>query len=271
VLATAASLVAQLLWPARCAGCDRLVPPHQAFCELCAPAVLPLPPGCPICAEPGSTRFPCARCREWPPPFDEALAALVYGGPPGEALLRLKHGHRVELARPLGRLLAGPLRLALARAPVDLLVPVPLHPRRLRSRGFNQALLLLRAARATLAEEQRVPPIAVDALRRQVDTPSLGHLTPDQRRQAVAGAFRVRPGFERRLSGAHVLVVDDVMTSGATAASCALALRAAGAASVQVVALARAVAGDSTPSVSVLDSSVAGTNVRGPNLKRTGT
>lgn len=234
-------------------------------------AVLPLPPGCPTCAEPAHPRFPCARCRDSPPPFDEALAALVYGGPVREALLRLKHGQRTELARPLGRLLAEPLRGAIAGDGADLLMAVPLHPRRLRSRGFNQALLLLRAARAILSQAGRVPPILVDALRRQVDTPSLGHLAPDQRRAAVAGAFIVRERYGPRLRGRQVVLVDDVMTSGATAASCALALRAAGASEIKVVALARAVASQATPSVSVLDTSGAGTNVRGPNLKRTGT
>jgi ComF family protein len=267
VLTAASTFLAQLLWPARCAGCDGVVPPLDAFCEDCAAAMLPLPPGCPTCGESGAPGVACARCRASPPPIDRTHGAFTYGGPAREALLRLKHGHRTDLARPLGGLLAVSLHAAVEDG-CDFLLPVPLHPRRLRSRGFNQALLLLRSARAALVRNGPAPPILVDALRRLVDTPALGHLAPDERRATVSGAFAVHPPFHGRLEGRRVVLVDDVMTSGATVMACALALRAAGASGVKVAVLARALGADR---VSVLDTYGAGTNVRGPNLKRTGT
>jgi ComF family protein len=170
-----------------------------------------------------------------PFPFARALASLTYGGPVAEALLRWKHGGN----RFIAPLLAGGLVPLLCEARAhgtNLVCPVPLHPKRLRARGFNQALDLLRAARC----QGRVPVrLLCDALERTTNTPSLGHASPAARRTLVAGAFRVRrPAL---VAGSHVLVVDDVMTTGATLAECARVLLAAGASDVSVAALARAV------------------------------
>jgi ComF family protein len=154
------------------------------------------------------------------------------------ALLRLKHGRRRDVAGPLGRLL---LPLVRQSAPLDAVLPVPLHPRRLRARGFNQALELLRAARAAAAPAERrgLAPVWVDVLRRRRDTPSLGHLPPQTRRSLLSDAFVVQGA--PRVNGRRLLLVDDVMTTGATLGACAAALREAGAAHVRVLALARAV------------------------------
>jgi ComF family protein len=154
---------------------------------------------------------------------------FLYGDVVSQALLRFKHGGRVDLARPLGRLLRPFLQTS---ADVDAMVPVPLHPRRLRARGFNQAVELARAAGSRL-------PLWVDVLRRRRDTPSLGHLSPEERRSLVADAFGV-PAC-RAVKGKHLLLVDDVMTTGATASACTSALLGAGAARIDVLALARAV------------------------------
>jgi len=172
-----------------------------------------------------------------PFPFVRAFAALAYGGAMTQALLRFKHGGHRYLARPLAAYLA-PRLCAAAELGLDVICPVPLHPRRLRQRGYNQVLELLRAAGPDLPRDRRLE-IICDALSRTVDTPSLGHQSPELRSQLVARAFEVqRP---HAVIGKCVLVVDDVMTTGATLAECARTLLAAGASRVVVAALARAV------------------------------
>lgn len=166
--------------------------------------------------------------------FVRAAAALAYGGAVTQALLRWKHGGHRHVVRSLAGFLAPLLHRAVAQG-AEVVCPVPLHPRRLHQRGFNQALDLLRAARG------RDPRLAVacDALVRTVDTPSLGRGTPAERRRIVANAFAVkRP---KRIEGKSILVVDDVMTTGATLSECARVLLAAGAREVAVAVLARAV------------------------------
>jgi ComF family protein len=216
------SFAARLLWPDRCASCDAFVPERCSFCESCAAGLVPVAEACPRCA------LPVRRCvcRRAPPPFAAAQAVFLYDEVIGQALLRFKHGGRVDLARPLGRLLV-PFLQTTAQA----ILPVPLHPRRLRARGFNQALELARAGRPGV-------PLWVDVLRRRRDTPPLGHLPPDARRALVADAFVVPDA--RQVVGKHLLLLDDVMTTGATATACAAALLRAGAARIDVLALARA-------------------------------
>jgi ComF family protein len=230
VLARPFTFAAWLLWPARCAGCDGFVPEGCSLCEGCAPSLLAVAEACPGCALPARAGARCAACRRDPPPFDGARAAFVYGGALTQALLRLKHGGRLDLARPLGRLLVPWLPEPGA---VDAVVPVPLHPRRLRARGYNQALELARAA-CTRGR----PRVDVTLLRRRTDTPSLGHLSPEARRAAVEGAFVARC---ERARGQRLLLIDDVMTTGSTLRACALTLRAAGALSLHALVLARAV------------------------------
>jgi ComF family protein len=242
VLATVLDVAAQLLWPARCAGCDALVGAADSFCPACEPSLLPLTGACPACALPpaatsGGGGCRCDRAASTPFPFSEARAAFAYGGALTTALLRFKHGGRVDLARPLARALLGPLAPALGTS--DAVLPVPLHPRRLRARGFNQALELVRCARSLLARRRRhLAPVWVDTLRRLRDTPALGHHSPSERQALVAGAFSV--AHPDRVQGRRVLVIDDVMTTGATLSGCARALREAGAREVRAVVLARA-------------------------------
>jgi ComF family protein len=147
-------------------------------------------------------------------------------------VVRLKHKERADIAAALGRLLAPALELD----SVDAVLPVPLHARRLRDRGYNQALALARAAIRQVGHPR--PPVWVDTLNRVRDTPILGSASPERRRALVAGAFSVARPW--RIHGRRVLVVDDVMTTGATLSACALTLREAGAAEVRVAVLARA-------------------------------
>jgi ComF family protein len=256
ILDTLLTGTAQLLWPARCAGCDDYVPDHLIFCATCAVSVTPLWGACAGCALPfaaansptAAARGRCRVCRRAPFAFAQAEVACEYGAALADAIVRMKHGARRDLARRLARLLIDPLLRLLAGGdfgPGDAVVPVPLHPRKLRKRGFNQALELAQGALAVLARRnraagaRRLPALERTLLRRIRDTRELGHLGPAARLAEVAGAFAVREAA--RLRDRRVVLIDDVFTTGATLNECASALRSAGAREVRVVALARAV------------------------------
>jgi ComF family protein len=238
----------ELLYPSRCVGCDaELDKPDEIFCFPCSLTLVAIEQACPRCARPLPYRTgppcPCLECLQRTHRFDAAVAAYEFGGAIAEAVKALKWHHRPELAPALG----APLFAALSRAPpdfrdVDLIAPVPLHPKRLRKREFNQAAelaaALREAARAEDAPLQRVP-LEARALERIRDTAPQSGLDGAQRRRNVLDAFRARD--PARLAGKRVLVVDDVMTTGATADACAAALKAAGAAAVLVLTLGRAV------------------------------
>lgn len=253
-LAALVSETLQLLWPARCAACDRGVDEATIFCADCTPSLNPLLGVCPGCALPRADRDGGARClicRRAPFPFREAAAAYEYGAAIADAVVRMKHGQRY-MARRLAPLLVPALVGALLRGgfgPDDLVIPVPLHGRRLRERGFNQALEL---ALAALRDVARTPALALALprgmprlerrlLRRTRPTRPLGHAGPAARLSEVAGAFAVAARLAERVRYRRVLLVDDVFTTGATFSECADALLVAGAASVHALALARAV------------------------------
>lgn len=172
----------------------------------------------------------CAACLAEPPAFDRARAAVVYDDASHGLIVGFKHADRTDLAP----LLAGWLARAGAGmiTPASVLAPAPLHPRRLFARRFNQsAILAQRLARATGAV------FAPCFLRRLRSTPSQKGLSADQRRRNLAGA--IGPGPEASAC-AHVIIIDDVMTTGATLSACARAARKAGAARVDALILARA-------------------------------
>jgi ComF family protein len=164
--------------------------------------------------------------------FRRTVAVGTYEGPLRRAICRYKYSRRPHLARTLGPLLADRIRLEYPDDLPDLVVPVPLHRSRLKERTFDQALLLACAVSKTLSV-----PLATGVLVRAADTPTLTHQTRQQRVETVRDAFALtRP---RTVRGKRVLLVDDVMTTGATASECARALRAGGAGQIVVAVLAR--------------------------------
>ncbi|UJR80727.1 ComF family protein [Sandaracinus amylolyticus] len=195
-----------LLAPRTCPGCDLDLPPGvNAFCGACDVLLERLTPD------------------------RGANAAYEFGGPMADALRRLKYGRRTDHVAALGALLADACASFAGR--VDAVVPIPLHPKRLRERGFNQAALLAAPVASRLG-------VALDAgaLRRTRDTPAQAGLGAADRASNVRGCFAARVKPSRR----RVLVIDDVRTTGATFADAARALREAGALEVHVIALAGA-------------------------------
>lgn len=227
------------LLPPRCPCCGALVHGPQRLCADCFGRLTFIAdPACQCCGLPfgtageaGRQRL-CGTCLARPPAFTRARAALTYDEPAQRLLLPFKYADRTELAGLLAMLMRRAGVSLLAEA--DLLVPVPLHRRRLVQRRYNQAALLARHLAALAAR-----PWAADALRRSRATQPLGPLSAAERRRAVAGAFSVNPAALPRLHGRRILLIDDVLTSGATASACAEVLRAAGAAQVDVLVAAR--------------------------------
>lgn len=240
----AASGLLNLLMPPLCIACKAPTGTALSHCAECW-AALPVIEGarCDRCALPLPDKWQaetlCFGCLHEPPAFVRSRAPYLYSGPARQAVLALKGG-REAYARQMG--------LAMLRAAQDmiqpgmLVVPVPLHRWRLLSRGFNQAGAL--AAAVAKASGAALLP---DTLRRLRPTPRTKGMSRAQRRRNVRGAFHVPPAGRARLTGAHVLLVDDVMTSGATASACARILRRAGAASVSVLVYARVAAAGNTP------------------------
>jgi ComF family protein len=237
-------------WRAGRALLDLLLPPHCAACgaPVDAPGLLCAEcfrqtgfitePFCIRCGVPfanaalGGIEHLCPGCRSAPPVFQRARAALRYDAQGRRLILPFKHADRTELATVLAPHMARAGAALLREA--DLLVPVPLHRGRLFRRRYNQAALLAKAV-GRIAGRPSVP----DALRRLRATESLGEKSATERAAEVAGAFVVRPSRACRIVDRRVLLIDDVMTSGATANACANALLAAGATSVDVLVAAR--------------------------------
>ena len=174
----------------------------------------------------------CAACVAKPRAFDAARAACLYDETSREPILKLKHADRLDLAPLLARWISRSAWELIDGA--DAIAPVPLHPLRLLRRRYNQAAEIARPL-AGLAGVAYLP----DALVRTKATTTQGGKSGSCRRRNVAGAFRVPPGRAARVAGKRILLIDDVMTTGATAEACARALKAAGAVRVDVAVVAR--------------------------------
>lgn len=231
-------LTLSTLFVPRCCACDARVAPDQPLCATCAISLDPLGSSCPRCAEPLASPVPvtCARCRLHPPPFEAMVAPWRYGGELASALRRMKLSGVPEIGRELAPLVAPFLAATVDAAAIDVIVPVPLHWRRLAARGFNQAQVI--AIEARRAAGTRTP-IDSLSLRRIRPTPTQTGLSAAQRADNVRGAFAVVPRRARRIAGRRVLLIDDIATTGATLAAATRALRDAGAAAVVAFVVAR--------------------------------
>lgn len=229
-----------LLLPLRCLGCRQRLPPEGARSRVCVPCrtrLRPPPhPRCRRCHFPlGTGRRPaesCLACATWPPVIERARAAVLLQ-PPADALV---HALKYEGWRELGPVMA--TRMAALDPGADarargVVVPVPTTRRRRRRRGYNQAALLARALASRLDRP------LVDALRRRGGRGTQVALRPSERRANVREAFGPAVPDASRVAGMPVILVDDVLTTGATVSAAAVALERAGASGVCVIAFAR--------------------------------
>lgn len=225
----------RFVMPSVCPRCGRSVE-GAALCASCwSQARFVVPPLCLRCGLPfdydAGGKTWCGACIATPPAFRSARAALAYDDVSRDLILALKHGDRTDLV-PL--LVPHLLRAgADLLSPASLLVPVPLHPRRLLARRFNQAALLA----LSLGGATGVP-VAPRLLRRRRHTPSQGHLGASARRRNLQGAIALGK-YEADLRGIDIVLIDDVMTTGATVEACARVLLKAGAGDVDVLTVAR--------------------------------
>ena len=234
-----------VVYPARCLLCKAMTETDFGLCGECwrdTPFIRGL--ACGKCGAPLPGEVDtdcdddlCDDCLRIERPWDAGRAAVLYRDNGRRITLGIKHGNRSDLAR------AAAQWMARAAAPLikpdTLIVPVPLHWSRLLGRTYNQAAVLARALGRAIERE-----VCPDALVRTRRTVTLGGLDPDARFRAVADAIAPHPRRGRRMAGRSVLIVDDVMTSGATASAAVEAARQAGASHTYVLHLARAVRGD---------------------------
>lgn len=238
---TIIDLLLDIVLPTACAFCSSSRSGSRVpyFCTNCWSDLAELPgPVCPSCGRPfgspealtSSPGHTCHACRKAPPQFDQALAAGMFEGPLREAIHLYKYRPARALARPLAQWMTGRVRMVEA---LDLVMPVPLHRRRLRQRGFNQSLLL-----ANHVAKHFGLPLVFDNLARVRHTRPQVELSGRDRTANVENAFSVlRPAG---VQAKRVLLVDDVLTTGATMNECARVLRSAGARSVIALTVARA-------------------------------
>ena len=216
-----------LLFPQRCLGCGE---EGSLLCHACQkhmPRVVA--PICPKCGRPQSSGILCSSCVAWHNSIDGIRSPLKFEGLIREAVHQFKYKNLRSLSGPLGTILRD--YLVQNPLPALVLVPVPLHSRRLRERGYNQSFLLVKELSYLL----RLP-VASDSLTRtKYLVPQAKTASVEERRQNVSQAFSCNSGFK----GARALLIDDVATSGATLDACALALKSAGALSVWGLVVAR--------------------------------
>lgn len=216
--------------PSQCAVCRAW--PAQPICEACVARFAQPRPRCRSCALPvpaGVER--CGACIKETPPLDLCLAAVPYEYPWSGLVAHYKFGAQPGWSTALALLMRSTPWAEPALEAAELVLPMPLSPQRLRQRGYNQALEL---ARRLAPAKTRA-----DLLLRLRDTPAQSELPRETRLRNLRGAFGVAPGREQEIAGRRVLLVDDVMTSGASLYTAAQALRAAGAAHLTGLVLAR--------------------------------
>ena len=237
VLADISKRVLDTVYPPQCPACSAIVGEHGHLCIDCWRQIRFIgAPYCPSCGVPldydpgpGGT---CVPCVQNPPAFAAARSVMLYDGFSRSLVLRFKHADRLDPAAVYAGWMVRAGRELLDDC--DFIAPVPLHWTRLFARRYNQSALL--AARIAAQTGIGHVPGLLERTRR---TPSQGTLTRSRRARNVAGAFAVAEKESPRVKGAHIVLIDDVMTTGATASACAKALDRAGADRVSVLTLAR--------------------------------
>jgi ComF family protein len=221
-------LALDLLFPQRCIGCGKEGSFLCSACQNSLPRVMP--PLCPLCGRPQPSGILCPGCVGWQASIDGIRSPFRFEGTVRQAVYSLKYRNLRALAAPLARLMSD--YLAENPVPGDVLVPVPLHRKRLRERGYNQSALLAKQ----LGRLTGLPVEENCLVRRIHNLPQARTANVEQRRANVVGAFTCR---DEGLKGRRVVLIDDVSTSGATLDACAAELKETGAESVWGLTLAR--------------------------------
>ncbi len=217
-----------LLFPKWCIGCGR---EGDFICHSCRRSLPRItPPVCPRCGRPQPSGVLCPGCVNWQAEIDGIRSPFIFDGVMRQAIHQLKYQNLRALAAPLAQMLQD--YLIDNPVPAEVLVPVPLHPKRLRERGYNQSSLMARE----LGKLTNLAVIDGCLIRQRHAPPQARTSNVDERRSNIAGAFTC---CDQRLRDKRVLLIDDVSTSGATLDACAAAVKAAGAASVWGLVVAR--------------------------------
>lgn len=235
---------ADLLFPPACCACERVLPENHRDGPLCGGCLSGLSlidgPACQTCGAPipsvGSAGVTCPRCERLSLRFDRSTAVGVYQGQLRDLILYTKRRSGSTLALGLGEMLTIRIIPFMRQNRPDVVVPIPMHWLRRLKRGVNGPELIAEC----IARRLRVP-LANRLLKRTRNTPPQSSLPRSERPQNVRGAFAMRAGYH--LKAAHVLLVDDVLTTGSTCSEAARALKRGGAAQVSVAVLARTVTG----------------------------
>jgi len=234
--------IVDTVYPPRCLACTAATDAVRALCPACWADTHFIAGTCcracgvPLLGEAGAEDA-CESCTRHPPAWDRGAAALLYAGAGRRMVLALKHGDRLDMIRPLAAWMGRAGRPLLAES--NLVAPVPLHWTRLVRRRYNQAAELARR----LGRDAGRPVVPDLLARRRATSPQSGGR--DARAQNQAGAFAITPRHAAAVHGKRILLVDDVLTTGATLSACADTLRAGGAAGVDVLVLARVAFEDS--------------------------
>ncbi len=223
--------IGQLLPPQSCVLCGAVSNHTSAWCAACDAGMPHLyMPLCPICALPSPLGAMCGHCIKTPPHFNRTVAVFGYTFPLDKLIQALKYGERLELAHSFADQLAQHIIIR-----PDSMIAMPLHPARLQERGFNQSLELARRL-----EKKLHIPVLTNVCERVRDTPPQSTLSRNARNKNMQQAFACTKNFSTQdLSGQHIAIVDDVMTSGASLNEVARVLRAAGASEVSAWVIAR--------------------------------
>lgn len=239
LLSKGSQILLNIFFPALCAGCNEPVDTPGSLCADCWPKMTFIgPPFCAQCGHPFdyeiSAEMLCGNCLAHPPSFNRSRSVLKYDDFSKGMVLAFKHADRTDktpvfakwMTRSAGDILSSKV----------LVVPVPLHPTRLLKRRYNQSALLAQSI-GKISNSRVIP----DLLLRTRATPSQGGKSPTGRVRNVQGAFKIHPRWKQKIKGEHILLIDDVYTTGATVSACSACLLKNGAAQVDVLTLCRVV------------------------------